>query len=115
LVCPTPSSPQSKITAALSRLSRPLRSDEAYGPSKHDLAAAKAARERAMLRLTNIRPSDVESAATWIVYLTSLGNEAPSLAQIAAVCAIKAKLVVWSQVIRGPERWFQRPDSIGGV
>jgi hypothetical protein len=66
-----------------------------------DLAAAKAARERAMLRLANIRPSDLDSAATWIVYLTSFGNEGPSLAQIAAVCATKAK-IVRPQVIRGP-------------
>jgi hypothetical protein len=77
-----------------------------------DLEAAEAARARAMLRLTNIRPRDLDSAATWIAYLTSLGNDGPSLAQIAAVCAIKAKLVVRGQVIQGPERWFRRTEAV---
>jgi hypothetical protein len=36
-----------------------------------DLEAAEQARERALLRLTNIRPSDLDRAATWIAYLTS--------------------------------------------
>jgi hypothetical protein len=72
-----------------------------------DLAAAKQARERATLRLANIRPRDLDSAATWLAYLTSLGSEGPSLAQIAAVCAIKAK-IVRPQVVRGPDRWFQQ-------
>jgi hypothetical protein len=57
-----------------------------------DLEAAEEARARALLRLSNIRPRDLDSAATWIVYPTSLGKEGPSLAQIAAVCAIKAKI-----------------------
>jgi hypothetical protein len=36
-----------------------------------------------MLRLTAIRPRDLDLAATWVSYLTSLGKEGPSLAQIA--------------------------------
>jgi hypothetical protein len=75
-----------------------------------DLEAAEEAREQAMLRLTNTRPRDLDSAATWIVYLTSLGKEGPSLAQIAATCAIKAK-IRRRRVIRGPDRWFQRPGA----
>jgi hypothetical protein len=99
------------IVAAIDEHRRAVALVQRLAERQWPIEDAEAAAQQALVRLANMRPPDVNIAGIWFSYLISLGKEGPSLAQIAAVCRIKAKLR-WPQVVRGPERWFNGLEAI---